>query len=370
MARYIFNPEHDLCLASGDADYIPPASAVEFARQCSWIEKYMAEELEGGAGREIVPWGWNRTLRKRLQQEGCGADFLPDDHFLDFILRNSRREAAVELLGQLGRGTAVWSVSGQGNIADDTAPRGQREQVCRLVPSDYRIVARSIHQVEEFLGQKGRVVLKAPLSGSGKGIRFVAGELMETDRGWCRRTLERQGAVVVEERLDVVQEFAMLFGYGVKAAGSGSDAGDIEVRFRGYSLFYASNGAYRGNLLASNCHIEGLLGEWVAPEVLEKVRCCVERFLQERLQEAVGRGCRIMRGYVGVDQFICRRAGGGELLYNPAVEINFRMTMGHVARNIYDLHFRELGLGEGTHCFEPLQGVVPADGDALYKRIL
>ena len=96
----------------------------------------------------------------------------------------------------------------------------------------------------------------------------------------------------------------------------------------------------------------------------------MERFLQERLQEAVERGCRIMRGYVGVDQFICRRAGGGELLYNPAVEINLRMTMGHVARNIYDLHFRELGLGEGTHCFEPLQGVVPADGDALYKRIL
>lgn len=357
MARYIFNPEHDLCLASGDADYIPPASAVEFARQCSWIEKYMAEELDGGAGRDIVPWGWNSVLRKRLQQEGCEVNLLPDDNFLDFIRNNSRREGAVELLGELERGVAVVEKEKTG-------------KVCGVVPSDYRIVARSIREMEEFLGQKGRVVLKAPLSGSGKGIRFVAGELMETDRGWCRRTLERQGAVVVEERLDVVQEFAMLFGYGIKAAGSGSDAGDIEVRFRGYSLFYASNGAYRGNLLASNCYIEGLLGEWVAPEVLEKVRCSVERFLQERLQEAVGRGCRIMRGYVGVDQFICRRAGVGELLYNPAVEINLRMTMGHVARNIYDLHFRELGLGEGTHCFEPLQGVVPADGDALYKRIL
>ena len=43
MARYIFNPEHDLCLASGEVDYIPPASAVEFAHQCRWIERYMAD---------------------------------------------------------------------------------------------------------------------------------------------------------------------------------------------------------------------------------------------------------------------------------------------------------------------------------------
>ena len=29
----IFNPEHDLCLANGDANYMPPASALRFASQ-------------------------------------------------------------------------------------------------------------------------------------------------------------------------------------------------------------------------------------------------------------------------------------------------------------------------------------------------
>jgi len=344
MARYIFNPEHDLCLAAGEADYIPPASAVEFARQCQWIERYMADGASAGGG--IVPWGWNSVLRKRLQQEGCEVNLLPDDNFLDFIRHNSRREGAVELLGELERGVAVVEKEKTG-------------KVCGVVPSDYRIVARSIREVEEFLGEKGKVVLKAPLSGSGKGIRFVAGKLMETDRGWCRRILERQGAVVVEQRLDVVQEFAMLFRYGP----------DAEIRFVGYSVFYTSNGAYKGNLLASNRHIEGLLGKWVAPEVLEKVRCRVERFLQERLQEAAGQGCRMLPGYVGVDQFICRRGIGEALMYNPAVEINFRVTMGHIARNIFDLHSAEFGLGEGTHCFEPLQGVIPVYADAgLYHK--
>ena len=33
MQLCIFNPEHDLCLASGRALYIPPRSAVDFARR-------------------------------------------------------------------------------------------------------------------------------------------------------------------------------------------------------------------------------------------------------------------------------------------------------------------------------------------------
>lgn len=352
MTRYIFNPEHDLCLASGDADYIPPASAVEFARRCSWIGKYMGDGE--GAGGEIVPWGWDSALKKKLQQEGCSKCFLPDDNFLDFIRRNSRREEAVELLERLynlpGKGGVDYPEVGvPGNCRTGT----RQDAGCGILSPDYRIVARNIQDVVEFLGQRGRVVLKAPLSGSGKGIRFVSGELMETDRGWCRRIIERQGAVVVEERLEVVQEFAMLFEYD--AAGSGG----IALRFRGYSLFYASNGAYRGNLLASNGYIENVLGEWIAPQLLVQVRCGVERFLQERLQEAMRSGCRILRGYVGVDQFICRRGTGSLLFYNPAVEINFRMTMGHIARNIYDFHSEELGLGSGTHCFEPVVGIFP-----------
>ena len=33
MRLCIFNPEHDLCLAKGRAHYVPPRSAVEFARR-------------------------------------------------------------------------------------------------------------------------------------------------------------------------------------------------------------------------------------------------------------------------------------------------------------------------------------------------
>ena len=309
---WVFNVEHDLCLASGERNFIPPRAVVEFAQRCRWIGKYMP--VPQGAGR-IVPWGWNMQLKERLLREGVPAVELPSDADLEFIKENSRRELAVELLEHLNGGYDG-----------------------RIVSSRYRIVAYSLRVIEEFLEKRGRVVLKAPLSGSGKGIRFVTGELMETDRGWCRRTLESQGAVIVEERLDVVQEFAMLFEVG---------AGGI--KFLGYSMFYASNGAYKGNILASNGYIEEKLAKDIGTNILEGIRENVAGFLQGKL------GGRYT-GFVGVDMFLYRE-GEGRVMINPAVEINLRMTMGLIARNIFDHHREELQLGDGTHCFEPERGI-------------
>lgn len=321
--RFIFNPEHDLCLASGDVNFIPPAAAVRFAQQGKWIERFMRapEGMQAGGGNaagKIVPWGWNAVLKRKLMEEGWPEEMLPSDEELDFIRENSRRELAVELLESL--------------------------QGVGIVLADYRIIARSMEEIESFLQNHNRVVLKAPLSGSGKGIRFVTGELMETDRGWCRNTLQKQGAVIVEQRMEILQEFAMLF-----ECTPAAEKPYGNVTFRGYSMFYASNGAYKGNILASNEHIENTLTRWIPKEMLHKVQEEIARWLDEKLSGKY-------TGFIGVDQFICPH--NGAMLYNPAMEINLRMTMGLIARNIYDYHKEEYALGEGTHCFEPESGII------------
>ena len=310
--------EHDLCLATEEVNFIPPKAVVEFARRCRWIERFMRGPE--GEQRRIMPWGWNLQLKERLLKEGVPEGELPTGEELEFIKENSRREMAVELLGYVKGNFEDWDNGG------------------KIVPSEYRIVAHSLQEIEGFLQEKGKAVLKAPLSGSGKGIRFVTKELMETDRGWCRRILESQEAVIVEERLDVVQEFAMLF-----------EVGDRGIKFLGYSMFYASNGAYKGNLLASNGYIEEKLAKDVGKNILEGIRENVAGFLQGKL------GGRYT-GFVGVDMFLYR-GGEGRVMINPAVEINLRMTMGLIARNIFDHHREELQLGDGTHCFEPERGI-------------
>ncbi len=320
--KFIFNPEHDLCLASGDVNFIPPAAAVRFAQEGKWIEKFMRApggvQLGSGAGK-IVPWGWNSVLKRKLMDGGWPPEILPSDVELEFIRENSRRELAVELLERL-------------------------QGVPTILTHTYRIIAHSLEEIESFLSRNQRIVLKAPLSGSGKGVRFVTGELMETDRGWCRKTLQKQGAVIVEQRMEILQEFAMLF-----ECTPAAERPQGKVTFRGYSMFYASNGAYRGNILASNEYIENTLSRWIPEGKLHKVQEEIAHWLQEKLQ---GRYI----GFIGVDQFVCTH--NGTMLYNPAMEINLRMTMGLIARNIYDFHKEEYSLGEATHCFEPEKGII------------
>jgi hypothetical protein len=132
--------------------------------------------------------------------------------------------------------------------------------------------------------------------------------------------------------------------------------------------------------------MEELLCRYVPLEELRRVRLLVERFLQDKL---AGRYV----GFVGVDQFVAEEfrgtaessveaesqeaavvgqqadglqkvdkgSSGRKYLWNPAMEINLRMTMGLVARNIYDLHGEEFQLGEATHCFEPERGIFPVE---------
>ena len=328
--KFIFNPEHDLCLASGDVNFIPPATAVRFAQEGKWIEKFMRApgsvadsgscsgcgscsrscSCSGNCAAQVVPWGWNAVLKHRLIGEGWSPEALPSDEALEFIREHSRRELAVELLESL--------------------------QGVGIVSADYRIIARSMVEIESFLQNHNRIVLKAPLSGSGKGVRFVTGKLMETDRGWCRKIIQKQGAVIVEQRMEILQEFAMLFECAPAAE---------RVTFRGYSMFYTSNGAYKGNILASDECIENRLAKWVPKQMLHKLQAEIARWLDKKLQ---GR----YNGFIGVDMFISE---GGIL--NPAMEINLRMTMGLIARNIYDFHKEEYNLGEGTHSFEPERGI-------------
>jgi hypothetical protein len=52
----IFNPEHDLCLANGDANYVPPASALRFARQEAHLMKALYGDDTIALAAEDVDW--------------------------------------------------------------------------------------------------------------------------------------------------------------------------------------------------------------------------------------------------------------------------------------------------------------------------
>ena len=289
---YIFNPEHDLCIANGDENFVPPRSAVGFAKENIDLSERLRRPNK--QRRKIVPWGWNHSLKKRLINEGFDPATLPSEEELQFIRTHSRREFALDVHTRLS--------------CEDP----------QVVGPDYRIVATSVDEIEAFISANGSAVLKSPLSGSGKGIRFVRERLSESDEGWCRRTLVKQGSVIVERRFEIIKECAMLF-----------ECHHEGIDFIGYSLFESRNGAYSKNILASNKDIEDIIAGYIPRDTLTAIREELTDILADTL---VGH----YEGFLGVDQIICQSTSP---VFIPVSEINLRMTMGLIARNQYD-HFQ------------------------------
>ena len=289
MQIFIFNPEHDLCIANGDENFVPPRSAVGYANENTNLSEHLRRPNK--QRRQIIPWGWNHSLKKRLINEGVDPASLPSEEELQFIRTHSRREFALDVHSRLSYGSS------------------------QVIGPDYRIVATSDSEIETFISANNSVVLKSPLSGSGKGIRFVRERLSENDKGWCRRILDKQGSVIVERRFEIIKECAMLF-----------ECHHEDIDFIGYSQFESRNGTYSKNILASNEDIEDMIATYIPRDTLIAIRKDLKAILADTL---VGH----YEGFLGVDQIICQAPSP---VFIPVSEINLRMTMGLIARNQYD----------------------------------
>ena len=272
----IFNPEHDLCLANGNPHYMPPASALRFARQSAALMQILYPEAEAcipavevgsladGQWARIVPWGWNSVLKGQLQASGVPAALLPTD---DDLCR--------------------WR-----NL--------QHRSTWLALQSDSRAVT-SVSEVESLLGVHSQLVLKAPWSGSGRGIRWVSHNMSKLDVSWLEKVVRQQNCVIAEPRRQVAEEFALE--YMVWAD---------RLEFRGFSLFSSANGVYQGNLLLPDEAIRHRVRFTLAEQQ------ALEDYLQAHL---VGQ----YHGPLGVDYL---HTTDGQ---NHLSELNLRHTMGMLA---------------------------------------
>ena len=327
MSRlYYFNPDHDLALANGNAHFQAPESAVAFADDLSLLPCWFAEEVASEVlsdqeftedlnvlGLDVAtiplfskdkieefkvePWGWDMAVRKFFLNNGVAEKLLPTLERIEEYKQLAHRRLTIEAMNYL-RGRAVNS---------NLLPQSAVELV-------------TMADVNAFASKYEEVVFKAPWSGSGKGVFWSSGQLTPSLSGWCKRVIEKQGSVMGEVAYNRVQDFAMEFKVG---------RGD--VTFAGYSLFFTEgSGIYRGNYLLSNEDIEAELSKWVSVDYLNWIREELANFLCEKVAKNYA-------GFVGVDMFVYSEMRD-EVNYkiNPVVEFNLRMTMGMVARVLYD----------------------------------
>lgn len=312
MMLCIFNPEHDLCLASGRALYIPPRSARDFALRDSHLMQILypdalccsaydlpIQAIKQSDIQTITPWGWNPTLKHQLLKAGAPAGLLPSDDRLATLRALQHRTTVLPL-----------------------------QPDCRAI---YNIV-----EAEALLREQPHWVLKAPWSGAGRGLRWLHGRLSEIDRNWIAKTVSAQRCVIAEPRRDVVADLALEYlctPQSVLCTASSPKTGEQlkdpvalpllqgeypargeGVNFVGYSYFRTSHGVYKENVMWSDDEI----ARHFADTDLQAVRTRVEQWLAANILPHY-------HGPLGVDLMAC---ADGSI---HVAELNLRHTMGMVA---------------------------------------
>ena len=122
---------------------------------------------------------------------------------------------------------------------------------------------------------------------------------------------------MVEPFYNKVKDFGMEF--EVDAAG--------KVHYLGLSLFHTKNGAYIGNLLATEESKREQMARYVSLELLDEIKQHIIKNVQ--LEDYVGP--------FGIDMMIVNSQFSilnSQLFLHPCVELNLRRTMGHVALSL------------------------------------
>ena len=327
---YLFNPENDLALANGGKNYTPPPLARTIARDLSTLPLWYATEGENiiclpslGYGDSLIPvleslgkkcrvcsiaslpddvsayrpWGWSPEIVHRFLRHGADAELLPRAELLDLQRVWAHRIRTREVLSFL---------------------KSEGVDVPYEIPVSFRDEGR----VHDFVTTHLRAMLKAPWSGSGKGLCRTYGTYDLAVGRWVQGVLRCQGEVVCEPYFEKEADMAMEFL---------SDGN--RVVFSGYSWFSTDErGAYKGNCLLSDDEIEKHVSSYLPVDDLYRVRECLERFFTRYIVS-------LYQGYFGVDMMIYRRSGAFAL--HPCVEINLRMNMGMVSRIFYDRYVAE-----------------------------
>ena len=322
MKLHIFNPEHDIALAYNKPHISVPHAAQELRMNLGFLPSLWAddgdcvlvddikyalkasnplrnlmndvlfvekEDIKKLPIDGVLPWGWDKRIRAELSENGVGESLLPDTNMLDVIRELSGRRHTVALLKELRNGI-------------------------ENVTCGESFVCSSNEEIENLLRSYRAIVIKAPWSSSGRGIRYVTGKYDEAKSSWAKKTIMHQGYIMAEPYYNKVCDFALEFVANT----------DGRVEYRGLSVFHTLNGKYTGNIISSEEDKRFRLARYVDIDLLDIITHRLEKSLSEILNgKYVGR--------LGVDMMAVADMPSGKLLLHPCVEINLRSTMGHVA---------------------------------------
>lgn len=329
---YYFNPENDLALAVDSPHFTPPRAAMELhdagaalpawvcndgdSILCSnkdydWLDKvgvffkmsHLVKSWETYHIDSCRPWGWSKYTYYNLKSIGLNNKCLPSDRQLNELRDISHRRLTIKILDHCSKANLPYSI--------------------HKLPLEIK----KIDLIEDLLHQGQHIYIKSPWSGSGRGIIDSMCAPSRQVIRLAQGVIKHQGSVLVEEGLDKIVDFAMLYSLA-----------DGKAQFNGYSYFYNSGySTYSGNILLNDDGIVKELSRYVPTQWLTATRDVIGTALEKVIGTKYD-------GPIGVDMIIYRSESG--YLIAPCIECNIRMTMGRVAHTLTRRYIHPDSVGE------------------------
>jgi len=349
---YFFNPTCELAVANGSANFMAPVQLRRFGNELTtlpWIlarpedivlvdqllPQHFTHQLESAGfklptfiktefglsdpnflGKEkgfLYPWGWSPAAHKQLSplKPGCSSDFLnsPVADWQNVHRELYSRSASLKILSKIL----------ENDISNNLLSINDLPEICT---SHEQIIA---------LQQKwGKVVVKSPLSSSGRGLQILRpNEYNQTNKQVITGFFRQQGYVVVEPWHNKVLDLSLQF----------FSSGNGTIEHRGMTSFSTDHaGRYAGNFIQE-------LPPDLTPELkgfLQQNIPQIKKILHNSLIESSY--STDYYGWLGVDAIIFS-GKDGKLKFHPCLEINCRFTMGAIALNLRN-HFAEQSTGK------------------------
>lgn len=329
---YYFNPTCELAVANGSFSYMPPLLLQEMERDLSVLPFVFGTEIDfvltenlpssgfvqklkdagfdlptfcgladlesfsAGSFGNICPWGWNPAAHFKLKnlKGKCSCEFMlspifrwEKEHRLLF-----ERSTSLDFLAKiLNQNPTDWFI--------DRSLTG--------------VIVTSYEEIESLLKKHSPLVIKAPISSSGRGIQIIRSKILNVSkRQWISGILKQQNYLIAEPFLEKLTDLSFQFQVFPNS----------EVDYLGYSVFETnSNGQYKGTYIHPD--LKNILPEENDVELEEMIRTTAKA-ISEELKKLVY--ANFYRGFLGVDALIFRNQN--QIMMQPCIEINSRMNMG------------------------------------------
>lgn len=349
---YFFNPTCELAVANGSANFMAPLQLRQFENELSTLPWMLARPEDIVLVDQLPPQQFTNQLESAgfMLPTFIRTEFgLTDPIFLGkekgFLYPWGRSPAAHKLLSPLKSGCCSEflnsPVADWRNVHSELYSRGSALKILKkLLENDISNNLLSINDLPEIctsheqiitLQQKwGKIVVKSPLSSSGRGLQILRpNEYNQTNKQVITGFLRQQSYVVVEPWHNKILDLSFQF----------FSLGNGTIEYRGLTSFSTDQaGRYVGNFIQE-------LPPNLAPEIKEFLQQNIpkiKKILQDSLIES--NYSTEYYGWIGVDALILITTDG-KLKFHPCLEINCRFTMGAIALNLRN-HLADQSTGE------------------------